>query len=461
MAKKTIETGDSPQVIVENIGSDLQVKGWDRAEVLVQSSSDNDIVLEEREEDILVSCPSDCVLYVPQKASITVKMIGSGARFRSIDGAVIVDKVGSDLSLHDIGSAQVGTVGTDLSVRRIRNALSVIKVGSSASVQDVGNADLDFVGSQLIAKRVRGDLKVDRVGSNLVVRDVDGQVSFGEIGGSLHLRDISGGVTAEVGGSATVDFAPVSWQVYDIQAGGAIRCSVPLDVNAKFDIDCAAQLIRIKSVEGSETIKERYHTCIMGDGDAPIKLSAGGNVHIISQGGGLDDAKDFEVDFGDEIGSIADEIAEQTTQQIEAQMEMLEEQLNAQMAGLSVSLGAAGMSEERMRKVAERLERAKERAAERAEAASHRAQLKMERKIAAAQRKAERKARATAVREARRERKRTGYTDHEVVITPPPVRSKPQEPVSEEERMMILQMLQDQKISVDQAEELLSALDGR
>ena len=30
-----------------------------------------------------------------------------------------------------------------------------------------------------------------------------------------------------------------------------------------------------------------------------------------------------------------------------------------------------------------------------------------------------------------------------------------------EERMMILQMLQDQKISVDQAEELLSALDGK
>ena len=50
MAKKTLETSEAPQVIIEHVGSDLQVKGWDRAEVLVKSSSDNDIALEEQED---------------------------------------------------------------------------------------------------------------------------------------------------------------------------------------------------------------------------------------------------------------------------------------------------------------------------------------------------------------------------------------------------------------------------
>ena len=68
MAKKTLETGPSPRVVVEKIGSDLQVKGWDRNEVLVKSSSDNEILLEEREDHIFVSGQNDCVLYVPQKA---------------------------------------------------------------------------------------------------------------------------------------------------------------------------------------------------------------------------------------------------------------------------------------------------------------------------------------------------------------------------------------------------------
>ncbi len=461
MAKKILETSEVPQIVVENVGNDLQVKGWDRAEILVKSSSDNDIVLEERNGVVVVSCPNDCVLYVPQKADVKVEKVGSNARFRSIDGAVVVGKVGTDLLLRDVGEAQVGIVGTDFSARRVRQKMFVEKVGSSALVQDVGDTNLEFVGSGVIAKRVRGDLKVEKAGSNIMIRDVDGQVSLDAVGGNLHLSDISGGISAEIGGSASVDFSPVSWQTYTIQAAGSIRCNIPADSNVRFDIECGSQRICIKTPKGAETVKEKSHTLKMGDGGAPVKLTAGGGVDIISQSNGLDDVDTFEVDFGTEIGSLADEIVEQTTHQIEAQMEMLEEQLNAQMAGLSVSLGAAGMSEERMRKVEERLQQAKERAAQRAEAASQRAQSKMERKIAATQRKVERKQRTAAAREARKERKRSGQFGHEVVITPPPMRSQSKEPVSEEERMMILQMLQDQKISVDQAEELLSALDGK
>ena len=62
MAKKTLETSDAPQVVVENVGSDLQVKGWDRNEILVKSSSDNDIVLEEREDGVFVACRLDARL---------------------------------------------------------------------------------------------------------------------------------------------------------------------------------------------------------------------------------------------------------------------------------------------------------------------------------------------------------------------------------------------------------------
>ncbi len=243
----------------------------------------------------------------------------------------------------------------------------------------------------MIAKRVRGDLKVTQVGSSVIARDIDGQVTLENIGGTLHLRDVNGGISAKLGGSATIDFSPVSWQAYDIQAAGDIRCQVPDDANAEFDINCGAQRIRVKTTEGTQMIKEGSHILTMGDGGASVKLTAGGSVNIISQRTGLDDVESFEFDLGGEFGSLADEIAEQTTHHIEAQMELLEEQLNTQMAGISASLSSSGMSEERMRELEERLELAKERAASRAENASQRAQAKMERKIAAAQRKAERK----------------------------------------------------------------------
>jgi len=304
-------------------------------------------------------------------------------------------------------------------------------------------------------------LKVNRVGSNVVARDVDGQATLNTVGGNLHLREVSGGITTEVGGNATVDFSPVPWQAYAITAADSVRCNIPADANAHFEIECGAQRIRIKNADGTETIKEKTYTYTVGDGGSAVKLVAGGNVEIVSQGSGLEDLEDFEIDFGVEIGSLADEIAEQTTRQIEVQMEMLEEQLNMQLSGLSMSLGAKGMSEERMREMEERLQQAKERAALRAGDASRRTQERLERKIAAAQRKAERKARASAVREARKQRQHPEFARHAVVMTSPPAPTTAKDPVSEEERMMILQMLQDRKISVDQAEQLLSALEGK
>jgi len=79
-------------------------------------------------------------------------------------------------------------------------------------------------------------------------------------------------------------------------------------------------------------------------------------------------------------------------------------------------------------------------------------------KVAAAERKADRKVRTTAARAARKARKSIG--ERGFTSTPLHPR-KPVDPVSEEERMMILQMLQDKKISVEQAEKLLAALEGK
>ena len=49
-----------------------------------------------------------------------------------------------------------------------------------------------------------------------------------------------------------------------------------------------------------------------------------------------------------------------------------------------------------------------------------------------------------------------------VPTPPPPLRPEPEsKPVSDEERLMVLRMVQEKKISVEEAEKLLKALEGR
>jgi hypothetical protein len=460
MAKVTIETNEAPKVHVLKVGSDLQVKGWDRLEVLAKSSSDNDLILEEQDGGLTVSSPTDCVLYVPHNASVEVTHTGTNARFRSVFGGITISKIGSSLSVRDIGPLHVEKVGTDFSAKRINGELSIDSIGSSATLGDVGEVTLGKVGSQLVAKRVRGDFKVeDRIGGNAVIREVDGQVNVSSVGGSLHLREVSGGISADVGGNATIEFSPVSWQSYGVDSGGNISCHIPGDANAKFEILSGARDIHIKTPNISEKLEEGTYTLTLGEGAASVKLTAGGSVYITTREMDWGGVQDFDIDFGEEIGSMAEEIAEQATHQIEAQLEMLENNLNIHLSGLATSISSAGLPEERAKELEERLELAKERAAMRAEAAAERARAKIELKIAAVQRKVERKARAGVARAERKARISRGERQYTVsTLSSPP---KPVDPVSEEERMMILQMLQDKKVSVEQAEKLLSALEGK
>lgn len=459
MAKKTLETNAKPQVHVEQISSDLQVKGWDRPEVLAKSSSDNDLTLEERDGIITVSSQTDCVLYLPHEASIRIVNTGTDARIRSLFGEITITNIGSSLALRDVGPVTITNVGTDFSAKRVNGKLEIGHVGSSANLGDVGEITIGSLGSQLVAKRVRGDLKVSKsVGGNAVIRDIDGQVQIGSVGGSLHLREVSGGISVDVGGSITTEFSPVSWQAYSLDAGGSLRCYLPDDINAKLEITSGSQDIRVKTPDVSEKRQEGHFNISLGEGAATVKLTAGGSVNVSTRDMDSEGVEDFDIDFGEEIGSMAEEIAEQATRQIEAQLEMIENNLKVHLSGLSTSLSTAGFSEEKTRELEERLEQARERAAQRAEAAAQRAQQKIELKIAAAQRKAARKARASAARAARKERQSRGDYGFTVVTPTPP---KPTEPVSEQERMMILQMLQDKKISIDQAEKLLTALEGK
>jgi hypothetical protein len=459
MAKKTIETSAAPHVLVNRIGSDLQVKGWDRPEILVKSSSDNNLVLEEQDGVVEVSSPEDCVLYIPHDASIEVKQTGNDARFRAIYGGITISQIGTDLAVRDVGPLSVEEVGTNFSGKGINGEVSIRKVGSSATLGDVGAVVFGTVGGQLVAKHVRGDLKIEeKVGGNAVIRDVDGQVMAKMIGGSFHLRDVGGGISADVGGNVTIEFSPVSWQAYDVKSGGDLRCHIPGDADATFEIFSGAQSIQIKTPTISTKLEEGDHSLTLGEGTTTVKLTAGGSVSIATRESDWEGIQDFDIDFGKEIGSMAEEIAEQATLQIESQLEMLEENLNVHLSGLATSLSSAGLSEERTQEIKERLERAKVHAAARAEAAAERAKVKLELRVAAVQRKAGRKARAAKVRAARKDRYSRGERGFTVMAAAHP---KPVDPVSEEERMMILQMLEDKKIGVEQAEKLLAALEGK
>ena len=228
----------------------------------------------------------------------------------------------------------------------------------------------------------------------------------------------------------------------------------PPDTSAEIEIPAAERItINIPGITRPDDIQAPYNLTI-GEGEAKLILSAGGN--LLLGASSLDwGFEDFDVDIGEDIESMTEVINEQVTQQIEAQLEMLEQQLETQMDNLSTMISTSGLSPEKAERIVEKARSASERASTRAQAKLQRAHEKLQRKLEAARRRAERQAR-TAERAARDRRRRPSTFEWS-----PPQPETPGEPVSDEERLMILEMLEQGKISTEEAEQLLSALESK
>lgn len=359
----TISAGKSPRFVVNTIGGDLSVVGWDGVDILVKGD-DDEIRLEQKGEEIFLSCDGDLALRVPKASSFDFKMIGGDASIRGIQGSLNLKEISGDLSIRDAGQISIDTIHSDFS---LRNA--------------------------------KGNLYVKNAHADVSIRDVEGNISLDSVADDLALRGARGNIKVNVGEDVIVYLDPKPDGAYSVVAGDDVLLVLPPTANATLSMQGDEIVIDWPGMKANDDATERV--VVLGNGSAAISLSAGGDVRVSSKADAGENAEEF-----------------------------------GNFAGLNFDWSGFG------ERISREVERVTGRAAKQAEEAAQRAERHAE-------------------RQARKWKAKGGTGNWNVsltgVITPP---APPSEPVSEDERIAILKMLQEKKISAVQAEELLKALEG-
>lgn len=362
---KTISAGRNPRIMIDSIGGDLSLVGWEGDDILLKAD-DEELHVNQDGDQVRVSCGDDLSIRVPKGASVFIANIGGDASIRGIMGGIELKEIGGDLSMRDVNSVAIDTVHADFSLRGAKGSLSIRKADSDVSI-----------------------------------RDVDGNVSLDSISDDLALRDVRGSVTANVGEDVVMYLNPQAGNAYSVTAGDDILLVMPPKANAALTLSADEIDIDWDGVENDEDATSRVIT--LGDGSAALSLSAGGDIRVSNRA----DAGESAEDFGN-------------------------------FAGMGMDWSGFG-----------------ERISRRVEQATARAQ----RKVEEAARRAENKARDVE-RKSRRFKGGLEIGRWSWDFSPKGVPMPPRPPVSEEERLAILKMLQEKKITAEQAEQLLSALEG-
>jgi hypothetical protein len=410
MSQQTFATSLAPEVFIETIQGSLQVKGWDRPEVSVKAQPD-DLNVEEQEDVLHLSCQGDCMVRLPSGASVRVGKVQGEARFKFLDDNLQIDQIAGNLTLRNLAEVQV-----------------------------------ESVDGALNARNIAGDLLAERISGNASLRNIQGRCQLAKVNGNLDLRSVEDSLEAECSGNARIRLYTLQGDRYSLEAGGNLSVEIPPDANLDIKLHSAGESIRLRLAGQTQNLNASNHELTLGSGGAAMQLDAGGSILLESgPAGGF--ARDDEPEVDEDFADLGDQIS----RQVEAQMQAVTRQINEQLASLTASMNQFGLSEEQRQRILEQARRSGERATEKAQEQARRAQEKLERKLEAARRRSEMKDRHAE------RRSRRSFNVEIGVRTAEPA----SEPVSDEERLTILRMLEQKKISLAEANALLDALEGK
>jgi len=95
MSTQTLSLGSKPEIEITNVGGDLTVQGWDRAEL--ETHSDDSPRIKQDGDEVTLSCGSDLNVSMPRGASLTVSYVGGDLKVENLDGKVEVSFIGGDV----------------------------------------------------------------------------------------------------------------------------------------------------------------------------------------------------------------------------------------------------------------------------------------------------------------------------------------------------------------------------
>ena len=298
-------------------------------------------------------------------------------------------------------SLSIERIGGDMALRGVLGNLEIKEIDNDLSMRDVGSVAIDTIAADFSLRGAKGNLSVKSVGGDVSLRDVEGNITLESVADDLALRGARGNVKVNVGEDVVVYLEPRADGAYSITAGDDILLVLKPNANVTLSMNGDEIDVDWPGIENQEDVTERV--LVLGDGSAKIVLNAGGDIRVTNNV----DAGNSAEDFGN-------------------------------FAGLNFDWSGFG------ERISRQVQQATGRAARQVEEAARRAE-----------RHAERHARRW------RGNVKAGQWNWETgpkgVPTPP---SPSSEPVAEEERMAVLKMLAEKKITAEQAEQLLNALEG-
>ncbi len=405
MNETSLPVKPESNLVINYADGNLTLRGWTREEIRIEGETTPDS--KPKGNQIALELRGDCTLDLPHNLPISLE---------EIEGDVWAKDLGQTL--------QIGNIRGDVTLENI----------SGATIQQAnGNCS---------ANQLLGDLVINSLKGNGVINQVIGQIAV-QAKGDLEVHKIGRGIKIAAEGNITAAFDPIPWDDYQLQAGGNLKVSLPAHASITAELNSRAENIILQYAGIEEEIHTSRHTLEVGKDGAFLDLSAGGSIHITNLSWKYRAVFDSSFYTFQNLDQLIRDFSNQTSQQLGKHLSSLEKDLQSTLSGLAESLETAGLTEENLEKLKEKIQATGQQAANQAKITAQKAEQKIQHNITQIRQKARQV----------QERNRDFNLERFIFGA-----RKTHDP-ADQEQLLILKMLEEQKITAAEAADLLSALE--
>jgi DUF4097 and DUF4098 domain-containing protein YvlB len=502
MAQKTLPAiSDKPAISLKAL-RDLSLEGWDRQEVSIKSRNEQSMMVQLMGEVLQITCMEDAELNIPMGSVINIDKVGGDGEFRNLSGIlniqsingdaafreitapIVVQYVGGNLEIDQTSSTQIDKIGGDAVCNSLSGPLSIRQVGGDAKLTDLAACQIDKISGDCQVENVHGDLTIQKTGGDFtckngqgnlaassisgdfVIGSIQGNIVVTHIGGDCEASDFQGGITiattsgdvtaSHIEGSLKVDRVGGDADLQDIsavtriKAGGDIKAGLAsgscMDCNLQAGGDVSVHLI--PNAQANLQVTSNGQNIVIEVGDQHLRLNQ--RTYQMSMGSVLPEqtkATDLVFTAGGDV-SISDKAGQgdgATGNPGENRFDPFKGHFGPDFTGINFNPFDA-------EKFAANIHQTVSRQVEQAS-------RMVEQRVRDAMKQVE-NVQAPDFSQFGRPPFAPGNPTPPIPPTPvAPVINPEKVGVTDEERLLILEMVRDQKISIDEAEKLLEAIE--
>lgn len=168
-------------------------------------------------------------------------------------------------------------------VRKVIGAVEIHSVSGNLAVQDVGDVEISRVSGSCLVQNVDGALVVHGVGGNLKGKDCFGSVNADRISAGVELLSLHAGAEIRAMGDIHLGFLSENFDPVRLRTAASIYLNLPFELDAEMKVKSNAHLTELVIGERQEKIHHRKHVLLVGEGRRKFELEAGGKVRVVAE----------------------------------------------------------------------------------------------------------------------------------------------------------------------------------